>query len=159
MKNLYLLCVVASAATLAACATSEPVTVSESGGERSSRGGGGHGRDVFFETYDTNGDNIVTEAEFRQARDEGYARRDANGDGTVSPDEYVGEYEKRLDEQLAAQRDRQLKQAYVRFDALDTDEDGSMTREEFGASGTRMLGSLDDNGDGIVDETDTTQRY
>ncbi|MEM9128697.1 MAG: hypothetical protein AAGA97_03120 [Pseudomonadota bacterium] len=178
MAKLTTLTATIALATLAACATTETDNMAASAaaseatanGQESSegrrdwregqrRGGGGHSRRNFFETYDKNEDGRIPEAEFRSVRDEGFARRDANGDGTVSPDEYVGEYEKRLDQQLAEQRDRALKQGYVRFKALDSDGDGKMTREEFAASGKRMFSRLDDDDNGVVDDKDTAQRY
>ncbi|WP_417452091.1 EF-hand domain-containing protein [Kordiimonas sp.] len=123
------------------------------------RNGGGHSKQAFMETYDLDGDGRVSEQEFYAARDKGYASRDGNGDGSVSPDEYVAEYEVRLDRQLAEQRDRQLKQAYVRFGVLDDDKNGVMTLEEFKKTGKRMFDRLDSNKDGLVDDKDEAERY
>ena len=127
--------------------------------KRERRSSGAHSKGAFLESYDLDGDGRVTEAEFYEARDQGYEARDADGNGRVVPDEYVAEYEERLNRQLTEQRDRQLKQAYVRFDVLDGDKDGVMTREEFRNSGKRMFDRLDTNKDGVVDENDTAKRY
>lgn len=157
--------VMIAALEMSACATTAQTTdgdmASAAQQERPvrRRGGGGHSKDAFLEGYDLDGDGRVSEAEFYAARDQGYDLRDMDRDGGVAPDEYVAEYEGRLDQDLAEQRDRQLKQAYVRFDVLDDDKDGVMTREEFRNSGKRMFDRLDTNGDGVVDQGDTTERY
>ena len=119
----------------------------------------GHSKRAFVETYDTNGDGHVTQAEFTAEREKGYHVRDANGDGTVHEEEYVSEYEGRLEKELKERHNMQIKQAYVRFDVLDTDKDDTITLDEFNASGDRMFADLDTNGDGIVDEADTAEAY
>lgn len=121
--------------------------------------GGGHSKADFFNTYDADEDGAVTTAEYVAVRDKGYDERDPDGDAKVMPDEYVAEYEARLEQDLAAQRDRQIKQAYVRFGVLDGDKDGVLTREEFQASGQRMFDRLDTNKDGVVDNADTKDAY
>ena len=121
--------------------------------------GGGHSKADFFNTYDADEDGTVTTAEYRAVRDEGYDARDPDGDARVMPDEYVAEYEARLEQDLAAQRDRQIKQAYVRFGILDADKDGILTREEFQASGQNMFQRLDTNEDGLVNDADTKDAY
>ena len=128
-------------------------------GKRMQRQGGGHSKEAFMETYDLNGDGHVSVEEFYEARDKGYTARDGDGDGAVKADEYVAEYEVRLDKELAERRDRQLKQAYVRFGVLDGDKDGVMTLEEFKTSGKRMFDRLDTNKDGVIDEKDDAERY
>ncbi|MEZ5986097.1 MAG: hypothetical protein R3B94_09115 [Hyphomonas sp.] len=119
----------------------------------------GHSKQAFVETYDTDGDGHVTLAEFTAEREKGYHVRDADGDGTVHEEEYVSEYEGRLEQELKERHDTQIKQAYVRFDVLDADDDATITLAEFNASGDRMFSDLDTNGDGIVDEADTTDAY
>ncbi len=119
----------------------------------------GHSKRAFVETYDINGDGHVTLAEFTAEREKGYHVRDADGDGTVHEEEYVSEYEGRLEQELKERHDMQIKQAYVRFDVLDSDDNAEITLTEFNASGDRMFSDLDTNGDGIVDETDTAAAY
>ena len=85
---------------------------------------------------------------------------DANGDGWVSEDEYVGEYAARLEKQLAQsslteekkneERQRQIRQAHVRFNVLDKDKDGKMAQVEYDASGARAFAEQDADKDGIV---------
>jgi hypothetical protein len=77
----------------------------------------------------------------------------------VTEAEYVAEYAVRLDAELAATRERQLRQAGVRYGALDSDRNGDMSSAEFNASGARMFSRLDTNADGVIDERDTAERY
>ena len=87
------------------------------------------------------------------------AESDADADGVVHKEEYVAEYEARLDADLAARRERQMAQASDRFDTLDDDEDGELTQAEFDDSGAWVFGRLDTNGDGAVDDQDTAEAY
>ncbi|MEM9374759.1 MAG: hypothetical protein AAGA72_00960 [Pseudomonadota bacterium] len=123
------------------------------------RNRGAHSKGGFMERYDTNGDGEVALEEFMSEREVGYNRRDADGDGAVYEEEYVAEYEVRLQEQLKARHERSIKQAYVRFDVLDSDDDEVMTLDEFHASGTRMFTRLDTNEDGVVNDEDTADRF
>lgn len=167
-----LISTIASVALLCACATTQAVADDTSATAKTSdnapkekqarkRGshGGGHGKVNFFDSYDANNDESVSIAEYRAVRNEGYDVRDANKDGNVLADEYVAEYEARLEKDLAEMRDHQIKQAYVRFGVLDKDKNGVISREEFQASGKRMFDRLDTNKDGVVNESDTTKVY
>ena len=126
---------------------------------RGSRTARGHGKQSFMEKYDTDGDGTVSEAEFIAERNVGYDRRDADSDGVLYQEEYVSEYEVRLLQQLAEERERQIKAANFRFTVMDTDDDELMTRDEFHASGSRMFNRLDTDKNGIVDENDTTESF
>jgi hypothetical protein len=119
----------------------------------------GHSRADFMTDYDANSDAVVARAEFDTRRGEHFGRLDTNGDRRVSVEEYVAEYAARLEAELAATRDRQLRQAHVRYGVLDTDRNGDMTRAEFDASGARMFSRLDTNSDSQIDERDTAERY
>ena len=118
-----------------------------------------HSKERFVETYDADGDGIVTYAEFEAERQAGYNLRDANRDGEVHEEEYVSEYEIRLKAQLEEQYNGQIDQAYVRFNVLDKDEDGNMTLSEFNASGASIFNTLDTNGDGTIDDAATETHY
>jgi len=56
--------------------------------------------------------------------------------------------------QLAAERAGHLRQTHVRFTALDTDEDGYISREEFNRSGDRAFVRMDTNKDGVLSAAD-----
>ena len=144
--------------TLAAAAD-QPSVQTEASEDASRTPARGHGKTRFMETYDVDGDGQVTLAEFMAEREEGYQRRDADGDGSVHSEEYVAEYEGRLQKELEETYTRQIDQAEFRFTVLDTDDDEIMTLSEFNDSGSRMFSRLDSNGDGVINDEDTTDRY
>lgn len=113
-----------------------------------------HTAEGFLALYDGNGDGKVERAEFDQARATQFARTDADRDGRLSQDEYLAEYEERLDRHIATQTGGSDKQTRVRFGALDTDKDGRMTFAEYQASGKRTFDAADRNHDGVVDGAD-----
>ena len=57
-------------------------------------------------------------------------------------------------QQLAAERAAHLRQTHVRFNALDKDENGYISREEFNRSGDRAIAYLDTNKDGVISNAD-----
>lgn len=123
-----------------------------------------HGGHAFIRDYDADGDGRVTRAEFDTVRDARFKATDANRDGTVDEPEYVGEYTTRLNAQLAAsgqaaerkaeERQRQIRQAHVRFRALDTNKDQRIDKAEYDASGDRAFAQQDDDKDGTVTMSD-----
>ncbi len=117
---------------------------------------GGHGEDptAFIAEHDLDGDGKVDAAEFEKFRRARFAETDTNGDGALSRDEYVGEFERRLKHAEGQTNERQMKQADVRFNVLDKDKDGKMTWDEYAASGERLFKRADRNGDGVVDARD-----
>lgn len=104
----------------------------------------------FMDLYDTNGDGSVDKAEFQAVRDEQFARTDENGDGRLTEQEYVLEFEDRLDAQYERTYEAQVKQTYVRFEVLDLDEDGHMSFNEYMQSGFRAFSRYDTTGDGFI---------
>ena len=49
---------------------------------------GGHGdKGQMFEKHDTNGDGVISEAEFLEHAKKKFADKDTNGDGSISKDE------------------------------------------------------------------------
>lgn len=115
-----------------------------------------HTAEGFLALYDGNGDGKVERGEFDQARATQFTRTDANGDGRLTQDEYLAEYEDRLDRHIATQTGGSDKQTRVRFGALDTDKDGKMTFAEYQVSGKRTFDAADRNHDGVVDAADAT---
>lgn len=124
-------------------------------------GAGGHGKNTFVETYDINKDGKVTREEFFTVRAKSFHALDLNHDGKVEEAEYVGEFTARLDKEAPSQdqRERQLKQAHVRFGVLDTDKNAILASAEFEASGARMFDRLDTSSDGVVDAKDTSTEF
>jgi len=113
-----------------------------------------HTKEGFLALYDGDGDGKVERGEFDRARAAQFARTDADGDGRLGQDEYLAEYEDRLDRHVATQAGGSDKQTRVRFGALDTDKDGRMTFAEYQASGRRTFDAADRNHDGVVDDAD-----
>ncbi len=93
----------------------------------------------MLDMYDQNGDGKVDKTEYQQQRDAAFARTDLDNNGELSGDEYLNEFVDRLDRQIAKTRTAQLKQAAVRFKALDKDNNQQVSSAEFNASGERMF--------------------
>lgn len=120
----------------------------------------------FIHDYDTDKDAKVARAEFDAERVARFRATDANHDGWLTQDEYVGEYQARLERQLAAsdqdeekkteERQRQMRQAHVRFGVLDRDHDARMTHAEYDASGARAFAEQDDDKDGTITAADVS---
>jgi Ca2+-binding EF-hand superfamily protein len=106
-------------------------------------GGGHHGRGEggawLFETYDADGDGRITQAEIDQVRQGQLQKFDANGDGSLSLEEYQALW-------LDAMRERMVD----RFQAHDDDGDGQVTVVEFNESFDGLITRLDRNDDGAV---------
>jgi hypothetical protein len=122
-----------------------------------------HSSTTFMTEQDLNGDGKVLQAEFTLGRQVEFVRIDFNADGQLSEAEYLGEFEGRLMARLSKTADaekrkeelqRQMRQAKVRFGVLDADKSGSISLEEFQATGQRMFKLHDRNADGSVDEAD-----
>lgn len=110
------------------------------------RGGRGGGMKML-ETFDTDGDGAVTQAEIDAYRANQIAEADANGDGVLSLEEYEAVWAK-------ATRERMVDQ----FQAHDADGDGSVTAEEFNARFDGLVERMDQNGDGLLDSEDRPER-
>ena len=57
-------------------------------------------------------------------------------------------------QQLAAERAGHLRQTHVRFNALDKDENGYISRAEFNRSGDSAFSRMDTNQDGVISKAD-----
>jgi len=123
-----------------------------------------HARDTFIKEQDQNGDGVVTKDEYAATRALQFAAIDTDRNGVLSRIEYVGEFKARLEKRLAAdarspekkeeERERQMRQTDIRFDVLDSDRSGAITRAEFDYSGWRMFVTHDTNNDGTVSSAD-----
>ncbi|KAA1152152.1 EF-hand domain-containing protein [Pseudoalteromonas fuliginea] len=113
-----------------------------------------HDRKGFFIKYDLNQDNIITQEEFNQRRRQDFDRADEDANNWLTEQEYIFEYENRLDKKIASTRKAALKQTHIRFNVLDKDEDGAMTFAEYQLSGHRSFTRWDTDKDGIVNNLD-----
>ncbi len=93
----------------------------------------------FFETFDRDGDGRITREEARSFRNERFERFDADRNGELSLEEYQQLW-------LDAMRRRMVR----RFQMIDEDGDGRITREEFARPGEAMFWRMDRNGDGVI---------
>src|SRR3546814_8297838 len=71
-------------------------------------------------------------------------------------EEYLTEYEDRLDRRIAVLGTGSDRQTRVRFRAMDTDKDGRMTFAEYQVSGKRTFDGADRNNNAIVDAVDAS---
>jgi Ca2+-binding EF-hand superfamily protein len=103
----------------------------------------------IFDSADTNGDGIITRAEFLAAQERLFARLDRNGDGYIDKDDMSGRLvgrqkaQERLAELVAwLDRDgdgRISKTEFVDgstplFDRADTDHNGELSKDEVAAA-------------------------
>jgi Ca2+-binding EF-hand superfamily protein len=113
-----------------------------------------HTAEGFLALFDGNGDGQVARDEFDAARTAQFARTDTTHDGALGEDEYLAEYEERLDRHIATVTGGSDRQTRVRFGSMDTDKDGKMTFAEFQVSGKRTFDAADRDHDGTVDGAD-----
>ncbi len=123
-----------------------------------------HDRGEFIDAFDADRDGRLTRAEYDAGRAARFAATDTDRDGTLSETEYVGEYTARLERRLAAssdpegrkteERQRQTRQAKVRFGVLDADRDKRISRAEYDRVGARSFDEQDVDRDGAVTAAD-----
>jgi hypothetical protein len=113
-----------------------------------------HTRKGFLEIYDTDADEAVTRAQFDEQRASAFVKTDGNSDGKLDPNEYLEEFADRLDRRIARTREAQLKQGLVRFESIDADKNGGISRDEYLAMSARFFERADTNKDGTVADND-----
>lgn len=117
-----------------------------------------HHKLVFINQYDANQDWSLSLAEFDKARESRFNITDENNDGFVDESEYVFEYKNRMDNQLTKDRQGQIKQTIIRFNALDKNENARIDLAEYQGSGERTFTYFDTNKDGVINESDPTPK-
>lgn len=122
--------------------TPQAVRAAHSAGERE--------RAQFIAQHDSDGDGKVSLAEYKQFRASRFNDGDSDGKGYLSEDDYVDEYATRLEQQLEDERKAHIKQTKARFESLDSDKDGFISRAEYDASGARMFAHLDKDNSGVI---------
>lgn len=113
-----------------------------------------HQKIVYIDQYDQDLDGRVSSSEFENARRARFDVTDTDESGTVNAEEYVFEWEDRLDAQLAVDREEQVTQTATRFRSLDDDGNGLISRAEFDASGSGSFERFDSDKDGIIEAGD-----
>lgn len=99
---------------------------------------------LMFKRGDANGDGLISMAEMRAMREQGFARVDKNGDQLVTPDEAQAATDRmrRFGKQQGDGAARG--QAITRFDA---NQDGVVSRDEFVNGPVAIFEFADTNGD------------
>jgi Ca2+-binding EF-hand superfamily protein len=128
----------AAAAALLAGAAVAPVLA---------QGWHGRGGPSLFDTYDTNEDGKLTQAEVDAARQQQLTRFDRDGNGRLTLEEYQALW-------LDAMREPMVR----RFQAHDRDGDAVVTVEEFQARFSDLVEDRDDNNDGELTQDELRSR-
>lgn len=113
-----------------------------------------HSRKGLMKIYNANQDDTISRDEFNSERRSAFYLTDENKDGQLNSDEYLAEFEDRLDQTIETNRRAQIKQTYVRFGVLDSNKDKAMTFDELQISGKRIFTRWDKNKDGIISTDD-----
>lgn len=121
-----------------------------SSAKRSLRMPSTHNKEGMITRYDNNQDGVISKAEHQQRRRADFDLTDEDNNGWVSQDEYLFEYQNRMDKKIAKTRIAAIKQTHVRFGVLDKDESGKMTFEEYQFSGHRSFNRWDSDKNKVV---------
>lgn len=113
-----------------------------------------HSVNGFLALYDENADGVVTREEFDLHRKQAFIATDLDKDGALNFNEYLLEFEGRLEQQAKRIRDQQRKQAHVRFGVLDKNKSGAIEWDEYLAMGLSGFDRWDVNRDGLVSAAD-----
>lgn len=117
------------------------------GGWGGPRGGRTERVERMFERFDANQDGVITQAEIDEVRSSRLAAFDADGDGSLTLEEYQVLW-------MDAMRPRMVRA----FQRLDTDGDAIVTVEEFVEPYGRLVRRLDRNDDGEITQDDLRGR-
>lgn len=100
-----------------------------------------------FAAVDTNGDGAISRAEMETRRLEQFAKIDANSDGALTQAEMDAAAEQRK----AERETRRTERMAARFSEADTDGNGTLSIDEFEpGSGADRFDRLDTNQDGLL---------
>ncbi|QCB43671.1 hypothetical protein E5673_16720 [Sphingomonas sp. PAMC26645] len=99
----------------------------------------------LFDTADTNGDAVVTRAEFIAARDASFNRIDRNGDGSISDADFT---------RIARFKPDVAKSLQDSLKGADANGDGRITREELHAAPARAFDLADEDKNGSVSQAE-----
>lgn len=103
---------------------------------------------AHLEEVDTDKNGKISKAEADAARDRHFTEADANGDGSVSFEEF----------QVMTEKRRQMKLKH-RFERSDKNNDGVLTGDELGGRFADHFERLDKNGDGEISEEERKKAH
>lgn len=112
-----------------------------------------------LEKYSVENDEQLSWSVFNDNRRQQFDRTDTNSNNIVDVEEYVYEFEGRLDDGLEETRKSQIKQTQRRFNNLDKDDSNTIVWEEFEKTGTRTFSWWDTNNDGVINDDDARSDY
>ena len=109
--------------------------------------------------YDSNKDYVIGIEEIYSERQALFTKADNNRDGLVSSSEYNQAFESDVQKKVDYDRKQSIKQTHVRFNAMDKDDDGVMSHEEYMAIAKRSFDFFDTNEDGLITLDDKKPTY
>ena len=113
-----------------------------------------HGKGRFMALFDSNNDDVVTTEEFKQAAAERFAKMDADGNATVSKEEF-----------RTYIMEKRQKRNEMKFQKIDLNKDGNVSEAEYleykQKKAQRRFARMDKDGDGVLstDEFKTNRRH
>jgi len=108
--------------------------------------------DATFEAIDTDNDGKISRDEYMKISEERFDRFDINDDGYLTQEE-VKETAADKSEEL---KKKAIQKAKIRFDSIDTDNDGKISKEEWISAhpnqpqAGEMFDQIDSDGDGYM---------
>lgn len=112
----------------------------------------------MIDNYDLNKDGRVTAEEYAQVRISRFATTDSDGNGTISPAEYLAEFEVRLEGMLKASEVRKTEKAFDTYRDMDSNLDHIITHKEYVQAAKTAFEKHDKNGDGLLTKEDSDGR-
>lgn len=130
LRRLLLSTMLALATTLLAAATAEAGPADRESALR------------WFDDVDSDHNGMIDVAEIDRVRDKRFRRYDGNNDGYISLDEFNFSVPQELADEIERRRRR--------FEVMDLDGDGELTKDEYMRFGARVVAAADVDGDGFV---------
>lgn len=135
---------------LAACASTQPQAPAEQHKQATPVQGSrpaasvGHGNDIgeYIQVMDGNKDGAVTAEEVRAQRMEHFQRVDANRDGKIDIQEYVSEFQQRLQAGMVADRAEIDRMTLVRFNSLAGEGQSHVSRSRYDQASERAFAAF-----------------
>lgn len=104
----------------------------------------------FIDRFAVDEHNQVSQNDFIQAWQQRFDALSASADGRVTEAAFVAFEMTELEQQLLDARESHVRQTLNRFNALDRDNDGFISWEEYQASGQRIFNRFDTTQSGVV---------